>query len=84
MSQNKEAIKNKIIYRSSYRGSKEMDVLMTNFVKTLIHDLDINQLKLLDEFVNLDDQVLKSIKNRESNIVINQKLVFFIKKFQSF
>ncbi len=84
MSQNKEAIKNKIIYRSSYRGSKEMDVLMTNFVKTLIHDLDVNQLKLLDEFVNLDDQVLKSIKNRESNIVINQKLVFFIKKFQSF
>ena len=33
MSRNKEEIKNKIIYRSSYRGTKEMDILMTNFVK---------------------------------------------------
>ena len=30
----------------------------------IINDLDINQLKLLDEFVNLDDEVLKSIKNK--------------------
>ena len=84
MSQNKEEIKNKIIYRSSYRGTKEMDILMTNFVKTIIDDLDINQLKLLDEFVNLDDEVLKSIKNRESKIEINQELFFIIEKFQSF
>ena len=84
MSQNKEEIKNKIIYRSSYRGTKEMDILMTNFVKTIIDYLDINQLKLLDEFVNLDDEVLKSIKNRESKIEINQELFFIIKKFQSF
>ena len=84
MSQNKEEIKNKIIYRSSYRGTKEMDILMTNFVKTIIDDLDINQLKLLDEFVNLDDEVLKSIKNRESKIEINQELFFIIKKFQTF
>ena len=84
MSQNKEEIKNKIIYRSSYRGTKEMDILMTNFVRSIINDLDINQLKLLDEFVNLDDEVLKSIKNRESNIEINQELFFIIKKFQNF
>ncbi len=84
MSQNKEEIKNKIIYRSSYRGTKEMDILMTNFVSTIINDLDIKQLKLLDEFVNLDDEVLKSIKNRESTIEINQELFFIKKKFQSF
>ena len=84
MSQNKEEIKNKIIYRSSYRGTKEMDILMTNFVRSIINDLDINQLKLLDEFVNLDDEVLKSIKNKESSIEINQELFFIIKKFQNF
>ena len=84
MSQNKEEIKNKIIYRSSYRGTKEMDILMTSFVKTIINDLDLNQLKQLDEFVNLDDEVLKSIKNKESRIEINQKFIFLIKKFQSF
>ena len=84
MSQNKEEIKNKIIYRSSYRGTKEMDILMTSFVKTIINDLDLNQLKRLDEFVNLDDEVLKSIKNKESRIEINQKLIFLLKKFQNF
>ena len=84
MSQNKEEIKNKIIYRSSYRGTKEMDILMTNFVKSIINDLDINQLKQLDEFVNLDDEVLKSIKNKESRIEINKKLIFLLKKFQNF
>ena len=84
MTLNKEDLKNKIIYRASYRGTKEMDILMTNFVRSIINDLDINQLKLLDEFVNLDDEVLKSIKNRESNIEINQELFFIIKKFQNF
>ena len=38
MSSNKEEIKKKIIYRSSYRGTKEMDILMTNFVKNIIND----------------------------------------------
>ena len=36
MSENKEELKNKIIYRASYRGSKEMDILMSNFVNSLI------------------------------------------------
>ena len=31
MSDNKEELK-KIIYRASYRGTKEMDILMTHFV----------------------------------------------------
>ena len=79
-----EIFKKKLIYRAGHRGTKEMDILMTNFVRTIINDLDINQLKLLDEFVNLDDEVLKSIKNRESKIEINQELFFIIKKFQSF
>ena len=45
MLENKEELKNKIIYRASYRGSKEMDILMTNFVKSLIDNL------LIFEFV---------------------------------
>ena len=42
MTLNKEDLKNKIIYRASYRGTKEMDILMTAFVKSLINDLDDN------------------------------------------
>ena len=80
MSRNKEEIKNKIIYRSSYRGTKEMDILMTNFVKNIIDNLSHDQLIHLDEFVNYDDEVLKSLKNNESDVNINPKLNFILEK----
>ena len=82
MSNNKEEIKNKIIYRASYRGSKEMDILMTNFVKSLINNLSLEELKELNYLVNLDDEVLRNIKN---NILIdNTKITNLIKNFQKF
>ena len=49
MSQNKEDIKNKIIYRASYRGTKEMDILMIAFVKSLIDELDFEYLKIFQK-----------------------------------
>ena len=64
MSQNKEDLKNKIIYRASYRGTKEMDILMTAFVKSFIDELNEDTLKILDSFVNLDDEKLISIKKK--------------------
>ena len=79
---NKDDIKKRIIYRASYRGSKEMDILMTSFVKSLIDDLSLKELKELDYLVNLDDEILKSIKN---NILTdNIKLTSLIKNFQNF
>ena len=84
MSQNKEEIKNKIIYRSSYRGTKEMDILMTNFVKSIINVLNYDQLINLDEFINLDDELLKSLKNKKLTNSINPKLKFILEKFQNF
>ena len=82
MPDNKEELKNKILYRASYRGSKEMDILMTNFVKSLIDNLNLVELKELDYFVNLDDEILKNIKN---NILIdNIKISDLIKNFQKF
>ena len=33
---NKEVLKKQIIYRSTHRGSKEMDILLGNFVKKYI------------------------------------------------
>ena len=84
MSQNKEDIKNKIIYRSSYRGTKEMDILMTSFVKSIINELDYNQLFQLDKFINLDDEILKSLKNKELKHQINEDLIYILKKFEKF
>ena len=84
MSQNKEGIKNKIIYRSSYRGTKEMDILMTSFVKSIINELDYNQLIQLDKFINLDDEILKSLKNKELKHQINEDLTYILQKFEKF
>ena len=85
MTLNKEDLKNKIIYRASYRGSKEMDILMTAFVKSLINDLDENYLKTLDLFVNMDDEALISLKKRESlSDHKDEKMLNIIHKFQIF
>ena len=85
MTLNKEDLKNKIIYRASYRGTKEMDILMTAFVKSLINDLDENYLKTLDSFVDMDDETLISIKKKESLIDYkDEKILFIIDKFQKF
>ena len=85
MTLNKEDLKNKIIYRASYRGTKEMDILMTAFVKSLINDLDENFLKTLDSFVNMDDETLISIKKKESLIDYkDEKILQIIDKFQKF
>ena len=63
MLENKEELKNKIIYRASYRGTKEMDILMIGFVNSIIHELNLEQLNHLNNFVNMDDETLISIKN---------------------
>ena len=85
MTLNKEDLKNKIIYRASYRGTKEMDILMTAFVKSLINDLDENFLKTLDLFVNMDDETLISIKKKETKIDHkDEKILHIIDKFQKF
>ena len=85
MTLNKEDLKNKIIYRASYRGTKEMDILMTAFVKSLINDLDENFLKTLDSFVDMDDETLISIKKKEFLIDYkDEKILHIIDKFQKF
>ena len=79
---NKEELKNKIIYRATYRGSKEMDILMTKFVKSLINDLNLVELNELNLLINLDDETLMNIKSNKLNkefLVTN-----LIKKFREF
>ena len=82
MLKNKEELKNKIIYRAMYRGTKEMDILMTGFVKSIINDLNLIKLKELDYLVNLDDESLINIKNNILNDKIS--LTNLIKSFQKF
>ena len=86
MFENKEELKNKIIYRASYRGTKEMDILMINFVNSIIHELNLEQLNQLDNFVNMDDEMLMTIKDDEMLMNFDDpsmlKLVENFKKFK--
>ena len=82
---NKEDLKNKIIYRASYRGTKEMDILMIGFVKSIIDKLDVDHLNALNEFINMDDEVLISIKKKESSTKFtNNFITKIINDFQKF
>ena len=85
MSQNKEDLKNKIIYRASYRGSKEMDILMIGFVRKIIDNLDITHLNALNSFINMDDETLISIKKKDSLLNINDPILLnIVDRFKKF
>ncbi len=63
MSFNIDDLKKKIIYRSNYRGTKEMDKLLSKFVKKYINDLRKEDLIDLDKFLNIDDTNLYNFYN---------------------
>tara|TARA_B100000780_G_scaffold39242_1_gene24399 strand:- start:33 stop:299 length:267 start_codon:yes stop_codon:yes gene_type:complete len=51
-------LKNKIIYRANYRGTKEMDKLLGSFTKIHIDLLLDHELPLLCDLLDLDDENL--------------------------
>ena len=63
MSFNIEQLKKKIIYRSNYRGTKEMDKLLSAFTNEHINDLNKDDLEDLEKLLNLDDQNLYNFYN---------------------
>ena len=60
-----ESLKKKIKYRSAYRGTKEMDLLLTSFVSSVVNILSHEELKKLDTFLNCNDEDI-------SNFYINK------------
>ena len=55
---NIEELKKKIIYRSTYRGTKEMDDLISSFTKQIINDLNRDELINLSNLLDIDDENL--------------------------
>ena len=45
-----EIFKKKLLYRSNYRGTKEMDILLSEFVRKYINEFTEEQLNDLDNF----------------------------------
>ena len=58
-----DQLKKKIIYRSNYRGTKEMDKLLGAFVKKNIDKLNNQDLIELEKFLNIDDDNLYNFYN---------------------
>jgi len=58
MNINTEDLKKKIIYRSTYRGTKEMDTLLGSFTKKYINTFNDKELKCLLDLLDLDDENL--------------------------
>ena len=58
-----EIFKKKLIYRAGYRGSKEMDILLSSFVNKYINDFDENLLVELEKFLEFEDEIILNYYN---------------------
>ena len=58
-----EQIKKKIIYRSNYRGTKEMDKLLGAFTNKYLNELDFSDLNELLQLLEVDDNNLYNFYN---------------------
>ena len=81
MNSNKQNLINKIIYRSQYRGTKEMDLFIKKFVNHAIKNIDLNQLEELNNLVNLDDEEIIKIADEEFKNN-EKKVIFLLKEFK--
>ena len=78
---NKLEFLKKLIYRAGYRGTKEMDILLSSFVNKHIHSFDENLLIELEKFLNFEDEVILNFYNKkilEKEIDKNKISKFFI------
>ena len=63
MNEELEIFKKKLLYRASYRGTKEMDILLSSFVKEHIENFDLNNLNDLENFLKFDDEIILNFYN---------------------
>ena len=63
MTLNIDQLKKKIVYRSNYRGTKEMDKLLGAFTKKYIESLSLKDLTDLEKLLDIDDTNLYNFYN---------------------
>ena len=54
MNEQLSILKKKLLYRASYRGTKELDILLSSFVKAYIDKFEKQQLYELEKFLMLE------------------------------
>ena len=79
-----EQLKKKIIYRSNYRGTKEMDKLLGAFTKKYINKLNNQDLFDLEKLLDIDDDNLYNFYNglKSDMEFVDNKINSLFKKFK--
>ena len=81
---NKEILKKKLIYRSTHRGSKEMDILLGEFVKKHINQFDNQDLSNLMELLSFEDEILNQwyFYKKFNNLIPKNKVSKMLSDFK--
>ena len=79
-----EIFKKKLIYRAGYRGTKEMDILLSAFVNKYINTFDENLLVELEKFLNFEDEVILNFyhNNLMEKDIEKNKISIIFRKFK--
>ena len=81
---NIDNLKKKILYLSEHRGTKEMDILLSNFVKKYINSLNESELYELESLLNIDDKVLYKwyLNNERTTLIPENSITKKLKEFK--
>ena len=81
---NKKILKKQIIYRSTHRGSKEMDLLLGNFVKKHIDKLNDIELNDLAKLLFIEDEIIYKwyFEKNSDNAIPKTKVSTMLKNFK--
>jgi antitoxin CptB len=79
-----DQLKKKIIYRSNYRGTKEMDKLLSAFTNKYINELSMEDLLYLEKLLDIDDNNLYNYFNglKTDIIIENNRINSLFKNFK--
>ena len=81
---NKEILKKQIIYRATHRGTKEMDILLGNFVKKYMEEFNDSELQDLEKLLFIEDEIIYNwyFKKNFNNNISNTKVSLMLKNFK--
>ena len=79
-----DILKKRLIYRSQYRGTKEMDKLIGSFVQSNIDKFNNIQLLELEKFLNIDDDTLYKFYTNQLTLdeLDNSKITELFKNYE--
>lgn len=79
-----------VLFKCTHRGTKELDLLLGNYVKKYINLMKLKDLNDLDTILNFPDLYLfnvlteKSKVNKKMNVKLVKKIIKFNKNFNNY